>query len=70
MGRSRRCFSGGTGGFSSKRTAMDNVFGLTECIKSRIEKKEKVYAAFLDIEKAYDRVDRKALWTDKMVRGL
>jgi hypothetical protein len=50
-------------GFRPKRSVGENIFILTECINSGLEKKRKVYAAFLDIEKAYDTVDRRAIWT-------
>jgi hypothetical protein len=57
-------------GFRPGRSMGENIYILTECIKSRIEKKKKVYAAFLDIEKAYDRVDRQAVWASLLQRGV
>jgi hypothetical protein len=57
-------------GFRAKRSVGENIFVLTECIKSRLEKKEQVYAAFLDIEKAYDKVDRQAVWVSLLQRGV
>jgi hypothetical protein len=57
-------------GFRPGRSVGENIYILTECIKSRIEKEEKVYTGFLDIEKAYDRVDRQAVWASLLQRGV
>ncbi len=34
------------------------------------KKKKKLYAAFMDLEKAYDRVDREALWNVLKIYGV
>ena len=34
------------------------------------EKKRKVYVAFMDLEKAYDRVDRDAMWQVMEIYGI
>ncbi len=35
-----------------------------------LEKDEKLYAAFMNLEKAYDRVDREALWSVLKIYGV
>ena len=50
------------GGFRRGRRTEDNLFmleGLIEMVKGR---KEEIFGAFLDMEKAYDRVNRKKLF--------
>jgi hypothetical protein len=49
-------------GFRKDRRGTDNIYILGEIIEGYKGKREKVYLAFLDIEKAYDRVDRETLW--------
>ncbi len=39
-------------------------------ITEKILAKDKVYAAFMDLEKAYDRVDWKAVWDILRVSGV
>ena len=40
---------------------MDQIFTLKQCEKAR-EKKRIVYFGFMGLEKAYDRINREALW--------
>ncbi|KAF2356496.1 Reverse transcriptase domain [Trinorchestia longiramus] len=47
--------------FSRDRRGEDNLFVVSEIIERKIKENKKVYLAFLDIEKAYDRVDRRTL---------
>ncbi len=35
-----------------------------------LRKRQKLYAAFMDLEKAYDRVDREALWRMLKIYGV
>lgn len=49
-------------GFRKDRRGSDNLFILGEIIEKSLKDREKVYLAFLDIEKAYDRVNRGILW--------
>ena len=48
-------------GFRRGRTTEDNLFMLEMLIEMVKGRKEEIFVAFLDIEKAYDRVNRKKL---------
>ncbi len=39
-------------------------------VKEYLGKDKKLYAAFMDLEKAYDRVDREALWSVLYIYGV
>ncbi len=39
-------------------------------VEKYLEKDRKLFAAFMDLEKAYDRVDRKGLWEALRVYGV
>ena len=39
-------------------------------VEEYLRKDEQLYAAFMDLEKAYDRVDREALWNAQEIRVL
>ena len=41
---------------------VDQIFIVREICEKYLGKGKDVYFAFLDLEKAYDRVDRKAMW--------
>ena len=41
---------------------MDNVYTLNEIVQGRLREDKKIYAFFLDIQKAYDTVLRDSLW--------
>jgi len=49
-------------GFRRKRGCMDQVFVVRQVCEKYIGNGKKVFWAFMDLEKAYDRVDRKAVW--------
>ena len=49
-------------GFRGKRSAMDNLFILTNIIALAKTKKSKLFLGFIDLRKAYDTVDRDKLW--------
>ena len=50
------------GDFRAGRGYVDQIFILREICEEAREKKCRVYLGFIDLEKAYDRVNREALW--------
>ncbi|KAG0444711.1 hypothetical protein HPB47_013473 [Ixodes persulcatus] len=55
-------------GFRTERCIEDNLFVVTQCIEVAAQEGRPLYAAFLDISKAYDTVDQNILWS--RLRGL
>src|SRR5215469_12641453 len=49
-------------GFRKGRGCIDQIFAIKCLCEKFREKGRDVYIAFMDLEKAYDRVDREALW--------
>ena len=47
--------------FRARRGCLDQIFTLKQIGKKSREKKRRVYVTFMDLEKAYDRVNREAL---------
>ena len=50
------------GGFRAERGCVNQIFTLKQIGEKVQEKKHRVYVDFMDLEKAYDRVNREALW--------
>jgi len=50
------------GGFRKGRGCVDQIFSLRMTVEKMLTKGKKVYAAFMDLVKAYDRIDWTALW--------
>ena len=50
------------GGFRVRRGCVDQIFAVRQITEKVIEKDKVVYAAFVDLEKAYDSVSRSKLW--------
>ena len=50
------------GGFRLGRERVDQIFILKQIGEKAWEKKHIVYVGFMDLEKAYDRVNREAIW--------
>lgn len=53
-------------GFRKGKSTLDNIFVLNHIIQREGENKkksQKVYALFIDLKTAFDKVDRKKLWT-------
>ncbi len=50
------------GGFRKGRGCVDQNFTVKILVEKYLEKDRKLFAAFMDLEKAYDRVNRKGLW--------
>ena len=57
-------------GFRKGRSCADQIFVLRQVFEKMKEKKRKVYVAFMDLEKAYDRVDRDAMWQVMEIYGI
>ncbi len=49
---------------------MDQIFAIKMLVEEYLGKDRKLYAAFMDLEKAYDRVDREALWNVLKIYGV
>ncbi len=45
------------GGFRRRRGCVDQIFSFRMVVEKMLAKGKKIYAAFMDLEKAYDRVD-------------
>jgi len=58
------------GGFRKGRSCIDSVFALTELTRVRRKAGLPTYVAMLDIQKAYDRVYRDALWVQLWEIGI
>ncbi len=58
------------GGFQKGRGCVDQIFAVKILVEKYLEKDRKLFAAFMDLEKAYDRVDRKSLWDTLRVCGV
>ena len=48
--------------FRAGSGCVDQIFTLKQIGEKAREKKRRVYVGFMDLEKAYDRVNREALW--------
>lgn len=48
-------------GFRKGRSTIDHLASLTSIIESRLKKRLPTFAAFIDFQKAYDRIDRSTL---------
>ena len=49
-------------GFTSGRGYVDQIFKLRQIGEKAREKKLRVYVSFIDLEKAYGRVNKETLW--------
>ncbi len=58
------------GGFGKGRGCVDQIFAVKMLVEKYLEKDRKLFAAVMDLEKAYDRVDRKGLWDTLRVYGV
>ena len=50
------------GGFRSVRGCIDQIFVLKRLVEKYIEKRKELYAAFMDLEKEYDKICIEELW--------
>ncbi len=60
---------GEQGCFRKGRGCVDQIFAVKILVEKYLEKDRKLVAAFMDLEKAYDRVYRKGLWETENVWG-
>ncbi len=58
------------GGFRKGRGCVDQIFHVKRLVEEYLGKDKKLYAAFMDLEKAYDRVDREALLSMLKIYGV
>ena len=58
------------GGFRRGRGCTDHIFIVRQICEKYLGKGKDVYFAFLDLEKAYDRVDRDAMWNVLRLYGI
>ncbi len=64
-----KCVGDEQGGFWKGRGCMNQIFAVKILMEKYLEKDRKLFAAFMDLEKAYNRVDRKGLWETESVWG-
>jgi len=57
-------------GFRRGRGCVDQVFAVRQVCEKAIERGKEVAWAFMDLEKAYDRIDRSALWKVLCIYGV
>ncbi len=48
------------GAFRREKSCVDQIFVIKMLVEEYLAKDSQLYAAFMDLEKAYDRVDREA----------
>ena len=58
------------GGFRKGRGCTDQVFIVRQICEKYVAKGKNVYFAFMDLEKAYDRIDRDAMWNVLRLYGV
>ena len=65
-GRIRKVVEGKMGdeqfGFRSGKSTTDLMFAVRQIVEKKLEMKKDSYWAFLDMEKAYDKVPRRLIW--------
>ncbi len=58
------------GGFRKGKSCVDQIFVIKMLMEEYLGNDRKLYAAFMDLEEAYDRVDRKSLWNVLKIYGV
>ena len=58
------------GAFRCGRECVDQIFTLKQMIEKMREKKNKFYLSFMDLQQAYDRFNREALWQVLVIYGV
>ena len=57
-------------GFRKGRGCVDQIFSVRQLCEKFLAKGREVYYAFMDLQKADDRVDRRALWQVVSIYGV
>ena len=57
-------------GFRQGRGCMDQVFGVRQVCEKYLANGKDVFRAFIDLEKAYDSIDRHGMWQMMKVYGV
>ena len=57
-------------GFRSGRGCVDQVFVMKQMSEKFVDKGRCLYVAYMDLEKAYDRIDREAMWHVLSIYGI
>jgi len=58
------------GGFRKGRGCVYQIFAVKGLCEKYREKGREVYLGFMDLKKAYDRIDREALWREMRKYGV
>ncbi len=58
------------GGFRKGKSCVDLIFAVKMLVEEYLRKDRKLYAALMDLEKAYDMVNREALWNVLKIYGV
>ena len=57
-------------GFGQGRGCMDKVFAVRQVCENYLANGKDVFWAFMDLEKAYDTIDRHGMWQMRRVYGV
>jgi len=57
-------------GFRKNHSTIDHIFLLNSLIDLYLQKRKRLYCAFIDYEKAFDKIDRTLLWTKLIDNGI
>lgn len=57
-------------GFRKGRSVQHHIFTVKQIIEKTLLSKSKTYMAFIDLEKAFDRVKRQKIWDSLITRGV
>ena len=57
-------------GFRKSRSCQDHIFSLTTIIRNRLKMKKDTFVAFIDMQKAFDWVNRDFLWYKLLVHNI
>ena len=55
------CVGDEQGGFREGRKCVDQIFCLRNVVEKYLEKNKEVFVAYMDLEKAYDRINREGV---------